>query len=642
MNVVKKTLLVVGLLVVTAGAATAAGPKPEVLVELERSRVYEGQPVRYRVTLNHVQNPVAPDLSGLKDFEVIPGGQQSLNSTQITIINGQRSQIVRRGRAYDYTLVPRRAGRLTIPGPVARVDGQELHGQAMTLHVEAADRQDLVRMEVKTRSDAVYPTQTFTVTLSIAVKALPGRLDEKNPMAVQSSPPKLLIPWADDERIPAGLEPVEDERHWLARLHDSDGVGFGINNLADTSIHSLFDRTPLAFQPRPQREVRKDADGKPATYWVYNFHRRFRANRPGRYTFGPVTLQGTFAVEQGEQGLLGEEVFAVARPLKIDVKQAPEADRPASYLGAIGAFDWSASLTPTEAKVGDPITLTLTLSGQGSLDGVSPPDLAAIPEVAKDFKTYPATQEIKGKTCRFTYTLRPLRADVAEFPPVPAAYFDVHRHEYVTLRSEPIRLRVSPADRLSGGQIVGRAAPTKSGNGQTLEARRDGIFANITDPAEVRNDKVNAGNWVAVLGGMFGLGVVGSLAIRRLQRRGEDPALVRRRTAVARARRLLKQGAARLAAQDTRAGAESVRAAVVSLVADAANLPESGLTSKDVCRQLETCGVDGALVNRVGHSLDICDAARYGASGGGVNGLAHEADVLFTDLVRSLRRQRQL
>ena len=53
-----------------AGAAPAAGAEPEVLAELARNRIYEGESVQYTVTLNRVRNPSPPDLSGLKDFKV--------------------------------------------------------------------------------------------------------------------------------------------------------------------------------------------------------------------------------------------------------------------------------------------------------------------------------------------------------------------------------------------------------------------------------------------------------------------------------------------------------------------------------------------------------------------------------------------
>ena len=51
----------------------AAAEDPEVLVELARDSIYEGESVRYTVILTHVENPSAPRLEGLHDFDVQPG-----------------------------------------------------------------------------------------------------------------------------------------------------------------------------------------------------------------------------------------------------------------------------------------------------------------------------------------------------------------------------------------------------------------------------------------------------------------------------------------------------------------------------------------------------------------------------------------
>ena len=44
---------------------------------MDRNRIYEGESVLYRITLNNVENPRQPDLSGFDDFLVAPLGEQS-------------------------------------------------------------------------------------------------------------------------------------------------------------------------------------------------------------------------------------------------------------------------------------------------------------------------------------------------------------------------------------------------------------------------------------------------------------------------------------------------------------------------------------------------------------------------------------
>ena len=74
-----------------------AAPRPELIVETDATEIYEGESVLYRVTLNHVDNPSPPSLDGFDEFQIGVLAEQTLDSQQVTIINGTRHEIVRRG-----------------------------------------------------------------------------------------------------------------------------------------------------------------------------------------------------------------------------------------------------------------------------------------------------------------------------------------------------------------------------------------------------------------------------------------------------------------------------------------------------------------------------------------------------------------
>jgi hypothetical protein len=482
----------------------------------------------------------------------------------------------------------------------------------------------------------VYPTQRLTVSLSVWVRALPGEYARRNPLSIQRSAPKLKIPWANKEGTPQGLEPVEKTNVWLSQLRDLRGEGFRINNYVDGFPSMFFEDRELKFQPRPRRVTRTDPEGNEVEYWLYSFERSYTAKRAGAYGFGPASLKGVFASGVDAIGRLeGEELYVVAPRLEVQVKQVPDEGRPASYLGVIGRCAWSAELKPTKCKVGDPITLTLTLRGRGSIDAAVAPDLADAPGVAENFRTYEGTREIKGDTCQFTYTLRPLNDKITEFPSVPGAYYDVGRERYVTLETKPIPMTVSAAPTLRSGGGGASRTPDE------LQVRREGVFANV-NPDELRNEAVHAEYWLAGLGGLVGLYGLIAGATWLARRRTSDPAAVRRRSAVSRARRRLREGTALLKGSNTQKGAEEVRGALVGLIADAADIPEAGMTSAEACRRLRGFGADETLVDRLSHSLETCDAARYASAGSGVNGLATEADDLLHGVVHSLKKQRCL
>ena len=295
---------------------------------------------------------------------------QSLRSQQITIINGVMQQ-ASGAREFHYRLTPKKSGDLKIPAPLLKVGGKTLTGAAQRLIVQPPTAQDLVAVELTADRQAVYPTQPFTVTLSVLVKGLPPPMADRDPMSVQRRPPMLKIPWLPDQELPGGLSPQEDWQAWAKRFIDRDSVGFGINELVQESAFSVFGGgSALAFRPKPQSMARPDAQGHEATYFRYDFPRTFTAKQVGPITLGAVTLQGTFGNEVSEAGrLTGRDIYAASKPLAITVKDVPQEGRPDCYVGAIGQFQVSAALTPRQSKVGDPMTFTLTLRGSGSLAG---------------------------------------------------------------------------------------------------------------------------------------------------------------------------------------------------------------------------------------------------------------------------------
>ncbi len=642
------------LAVVLLGAPVAllAAEQPEVLVEVTTLRgqpvkqICEGQSVLYTVTLNHVEKPSPPKLEGFDDFEITSLGERSLDSTQVTIINGQMTQVVRRGREYRYRLTPRKRGDLRIPSPVVAVDGTVLKGPEQTLRVRPADQQDVALVAIAVDRQSVYPMQPFEVTLSVVVKELPEPYADRSPVSVQRElrrgPPALRVPWLDDENLPDGLEPSADLSTWASPLLDRRGAGFSINGLATrgSSLFSLFDDPePVTFLPEARKVTRKDKDGNDATYWQYDFVREFTPRQVGRLALGPVTLEGVFVTTADEEGRVSaEEIYAMAKPAEVLVKEVPEAGRPDTYVGAVGRFKLSASLAPTQAKVGDPMTLTLTLRGRGTLENAVAPDLARLPEIAGRFRIYEATQETKADSCRFTYGLRPLSAEVKSFPAVPVSYFDVETERYVTLRTAPVPMDVAQAERLSDDQIV--ATPGGPARKHELETRREGIFANVTDAQAVRDESVHASRWLLAMAGLAGLYVAVAVVTVQVQRLSADKALLRRRGAVAKARGRLQRALAALSAGRVRQGADLLQGSLVGLVADVADLPEAGLTPKDVSAQLQSLGAEDELVSRAGKLLETCDAARYGVSGQ-MDELEQQAAVVLDDLIRSLKAKKR-
>ncbi len=643
----KAFLSLLGILALASVAAAA--DQPAMRVGLSKSRIYEGQSVVYQIAIDNVEAPSPPKLEGFDDFDVQSRGAESRNSEKVRIVGNQMTRVVRYSRVFNYVLTPKRAGKLTLPVPTAEVDGQLLRGNALTLEVIAPDDQDFAFLEIQIDQASVYPMQRFTVTLNIAVKGLPEPYGDQDPIAVLASrssssgslfsmfdddefKPVLSIPWANDDRLPTGLEPTVPLDRWLKPFMNGRNAGFGVND-----YRGGFGRQ-AGFLPKAERRKRKDKSGRLVDYWEYVFPRTFVAKQLGEYSFGPVALNGELIMRVNTRGRPElEDVFAKAPPITVQVKDVPLEGRPASYSGAIGEFEFESRLSPTRAKVGDPMTLTLTLEGEGTLDAVKTPDLGQLPDVADRFKIYEATEESDTRARRFTYSLRPLKADVESFPPIAMSYFDVKKEEYVTLTTKQIPIQISTAEQLSEQDIaMASVAPSGDSDIETLEG---GIRANA-GLSSLRDDSVDPVRWFAGLGSMAGIYLIIVLATQKLQRLFGDSDLVRRRSAASRARRRLRD--ARHTEDDTRLEADRLQAAVVGLVADATGEEEAGLTTGEVCQRLTEMEVNDGLVERLAAWCEACDAARYGASAEALHGLEDEAGTLLDELIKTFERKRVL
>ncbi len=613
-----------------------AGDEPGVVVNLSKHRIWEAESVLFEVTVDNVENPPRPDMSAFKDFDVEFLGAQDHNSTQIYVINNRRTEIKRFGKTFRYRLTPKRTGGLSLPSPLVEVDGEVLKGRSLRLQVKPAGDQDLALLSIETDRTEVYLLQPFEITLKVWVKALPEPHSAKSPVNVQDSPPALRIPWVEP---PDGLKAKKSFSDWLSPLINRRR-GFNINDLVaqQDSLFTFFERIPARFDLESRRVERPGRKGEDEHYVEYTLRRVFTAVKTGDYTFGPVTLRGIFASVVSSRGLEGEEIYAVARSATVHVSDAPVEERPDTYTGAVGRFTFEAGLEPQRARVGDPVTLTLALIGEGTLDRSFAPDIAALPEVAGNFKVYEATEETEGRKRIFTYSIRPLHENVGEFPSVEIACFDVERDRFVTLRTDPIPLDVEAADRLEEGDIVsnGRQKPQNR-----VEALKDGIFANVMDLSGIRNQSVRPERWAGLMAGMLVFYIAAAAAVGRMRKKYGDPAAQRRRSAPARARSLLKEGAALLGRGEVGEGAERMRSGLTGFVGDVLALPGEGLTHKDLEEHAGRLGLSTESAKILGRLLEECDAVRYGVTpGGGARDPAEMGkDILhaFETAVRELR-----
>lgn len=601
------------ILVVIFGLAgmVQAADDPEIHVATSAEEIFVGESVDFQVEIRNSKNPAPPDMSPVKqDFDVVPKGDQSRNQSSTFIINGRVTQENVFSHIYLFQLTPKKSGSLTIPAVKAMVDGKTLTSDEIELRVIEPEKQDLVIAEIESSHPKVYPTQPFTITLRILVHPLP-KDGSRDPLApLRTRPPHIQMNWVD---TPAGLS-AEEKTKWLQPLLADDGIGFTLNDL-NTRSGSFFDSPrAAAFKFSQRRETRDGLDGDQIRYFVYELSRTFTGEKTGSYTFGPAVVKGLFVSGYDRSEYQGKRLVTIAPAVTVDIREVPS-PRPAGYCGAIGEYKVTASASPTNLRVGDPLTLTLELqrgSSSGSLELVSAPDLSAIPQLTDDFDLIDKnpTGRVEGAVKKFSYAMRPKRPNVS-IPPLTVSTFDPQSEQFQDVTTAAIPLVVSEAQTLTAGELVGghSIAPPSA-----IKSRSQGIFQNVTDVGELTNQHVSPISWAIASLAVWAVAGCLMLIVSLVRRRSSDPAWLRRQQArrtanhrLAEARTLLSQGKSVEALR-------LVRQSIIGWVADTRNKIAEGLTATDVDQILAQSNVPNEDRSELSRLLSAIESAEYGGS----------------------------
>ncbi len=185
--------------------------------------------------------------------------------------------------------------------------------------------------------------------------------------------------------------------------------------------------------------------------------------RPGPHLIEPArvdvmarTLERSFFGPALERP---DEMELQTKALSVDVQPLPPA--PPGFRGAVGRMALAAALSPRAVRVGEAAALTLTLSGEGNLQGVTAPALGALPGL----KVLPPQQEgserLAGNAVRgvrtWTYAVIPERAGNFQVTTPGVPFFDPAAHVYRVAAAPPLTLTVHPPGAAGGrwGELHG-------------------------------------------------------------------------------------------------------------------------------------------------------------------------------------------
>lgn len=296
------------------------------------------------------------------------------------------------------------------------------------------------------------------------------------------------------------------------------------------------------------------------------------------------------------------------QPVTVKVLPLPT-PRPADFHGAVGSFTLESSLSSTEAKLNDAITLKVVLKGSGSLNLAGEP-LINFPQGIEKYDpkvTITGTGTSSGSKT-FEFLLIPRNPGKFDIPPVSYTVFDPKQEKYVTLRSDGYSVNVSDTP----GSTEGTAPVFMPGEdvkyiGQDIRFIRNGNGRLSTSAAPLVTE-LHYWLWFALV--LFITAVV--LLLRREQiRRNADVAGVRNRKAARIARQRLARAEGLLKSGSKEQVNTEVARALWGYLGDKLRIPPSEITRDRCYAMLRQRNTGEELISELDRILTATEYSQY-------------------------------
>ncbi len=558
----KRYMFTTALLVLLAlGLPSYAQAQDEVSVSasVRKNRIYMGDELLVEVLVEGADSPRQPSEPNVEGASMRLLGGSNVSRSFTMIVNGRRTERSTKGYTFQYSLTPTRPGRIVIPSIEVGVDGRTYRTEPILIEAIEPQTDNEFALEIAIDEDRVYVGQPVRARVTWFIAAA------VNEFSFLASP------------IPEGVD---------VHLPSAGQTG------SRTIDFELFGRRISAVQTRARRGS--------VDYPVLTFDITLIPRETGRLTVGPMNV-----VFSRRDAMRVQRRQCISNAVELNVLPLPIDGRPSDFDGLVGVYDIRAQASPTSVAVGDPIELSVTISGPEPLTRIDAPDLELDAGFSESFKPSPDGWRRQPASApgyrRFTTTIRARSDSVTEIPPIRLPYFDARTGEYSEALSEAIELEVRPVRQVTAADAItgpGRAAPSLT---RSLDRAPGGIWALETDPERLLSadgfDLVELAKSPVTIGAVGGPpAIYAGVVVAGFVRKRRDPVGVRRRRAISHARRVYR----------SRGAAESVRTFTGALL----DCPSSSVTGRD-CLDLTPNPTDDTRL--LARTLSLAEAGRFGS-----------------------------
>nr|WP_064974758.1 BatD family protein [Alistipes provencensis] len=556
--------------------------------------VAAGEPFRVEFALNAKPDDDTFKAPSFEGFDVLAGPAISQGSS-VQIVNGSMTKSV--SYTYTFVLLPQAAGNVTVGAAEVRVDGTTYRTRPLPVEIVNEGEGSRAQQQQggsRRPDDAQGDAQSQIGKDDILLRAVVSR------SSVYKNEP-LHVAFKLYTRVPyVNLVPESAPSFngfWSQDLSDPNGARVG----RETYNGKVYETRVLY------------------DYLLY-------PQQVGTLSIDPVemTVVAQVVVQSRNADPFfgsGREVFNVPRKVQsqrasVSVKALP-AGAPASFSGAVGNFTMDAQFPSERIAANSGATVTVKISGTGNLTFVQAPKLP----LPTSFEQYnvKTTESINASSSgisgyrQFEYPFIARAEGTYDLEPVEFTFFDPQRMQYVTLKSKPLTLEITPDTRGGGsGDAV-----VMQGRGMSKEEVKllgqDIRFIKLGG-AQLRSERVpfifSAAYWILLVGVLVLFAMI-YIALRRQIRESQNVALVRGKRANKVAVQRFRAAKRYMEEQNRHAFYEEMLRALWGYMSDKFNIPVANLTKENVREELHKRGVSSEDSQRFTAIITQCDEAQY-------------------------------
>ena len=538
----------------------------------------------------------APAFDG---FTVV-GGPFNSTSSSIQIVNGSMNRTV--SNSYSYVLRAEREGVFSIGSASMVVDGETIQSEPFSITVvqgEADAGGDVSSGPSATTQSRQNTTDPQVSGQDLFFKVIPSKKSVfvGEPLVLTYKLyTKLGVSHVSQSRTPsyAGFWMKEIDSN---SLRQSTEVVNGIE-------YTTAEIRKVVLIPQKAGKLTIEPMGLECIVQMLTQRNTQRSNDPFDIFFNDPFFSRSYTnVEKNLE----------TATLHIDVKSLPVDGKPASFMGAVGNYNFSASIDRNELSTNEAATLTVTVSGSGNVELLNLPE----PSFPPDFEVYDpkitssvdATSNGMSGTKKAEYLVIPRRAGNFSIPPVEFSFFNPAKGTYVTLNSEKMDLMVEKG--AGSGSSDGGLYASNQEDVKYLGSDIRHIMTGYPKWNSVNSCFFASTGYFVLLAALLLLFVIALALIRKRRRFKQDTVLVRNKQATRVAKGRLKNAFKYLKGGDQNHFYEEMSQALWGYISDKLGIERSVLSMDTVKEAMTNKGIGEDLSNQFVDTLNTCEFARF-------------------------------